>query len=339
MHYARTHLSGQSSICYWLVAALLFCVPVNSAYAAGISTTVVAASGQDGAIEVLVWSPCASTTSDLSMGPYIVHATKDCAVAGSSLPLVVISHGRGGTRLGHHDTAEALANAGFVVASFNHPGDTFGDESSSDKVGIFESRPRDVSRVITHMLDLWKFRKLIDKQSVGVFGFSRGGFTALALAGAVPSQAATASRFCGSWRSFVISFCRQLHSSAGTLTTVHSDPRVRSVVAVDPLNLFGDSSFTTVTGPVQLWASELGGDGVEMAHIQFIRERLPRAPEYFVAKGAGHFAFLAPCSEALRKESKEICEDPKGFDRERWHSTMNQAITAFFISTLRIAGK
>ena len=121
-----------------------------------MSTTSIAATARDAAIEILVWSPCTSAATDLSMGPYVVRATKGCAVAGRSLPLIVISHGRGGTRLGHHDSAAAVANAGFVVASFNHPGDTFGDDSSSNKIEIFESRPRDVSRVITHMINQWK---------------------------------------------------------------------------------------------------------------------------------------------------------------------------------------
>ena len=39
------------------------------------------------------------------------------------LPLIVISHGQDGWFGGHHDTAEALADAGFVVAAINHPGD------------------------------------------------------------------------------------------------------------------------------------------------------------------------------------------------------------------------
>ena len=36
-----------------------------------------------------------------------------------SLPLVVMSHGTGGSFLGHFDTAMALADAGFVVVAMN----------------------------------------------------------------------------------------------------------------------------------------------------------------------------------------------------------------------------
>jgi len=49
--------------------------------------------------------------------------------SGKNLPLIVISHGHGGSFLGRHDLAEVLADSGFVVAAINHPGDTFSDMS------------------------------------------------------------------------------------------------------------------------------------------------------------------------------------------------------------------
>lgn len=331
-------IEAVASACRWLAAALVFSAAAPWANAAGISATVIPATGTDRALEVFVWSPCASAPAELRMGPYVVRATKDCPVSGRALPLVVFSHGQGGTRLGHHDTATALADAGFLVASVNHPGDTFGDDASASEVGIFESRPADVSRVITHMLEQWKDRQLIDAQSVGVFGFSRGGYTALALVGAEPSRAASAERFCGSWRSWLIPICRKLGKADAALKA-RADSRVKAVVAVDPLNLFAASSFKAVKAPVQLWASELGGDGVELAHTQLIQRWLPTPPEFHLAKGAGHFVFLVPCPEAFRKEAGRICEDPSGVSRENVHASMNQAVTTFFTKTLRPGGK
>jgi predicted dienelactone hydrolase len=80
---------------------------------------------------------------------------------------------------------------------------------------------------------------------------------------------------------------------------------------------------------------KLGGDGVELAHTQLIQRWLPTPPEYHMAKGAGHFVFLAPCSTEFRKEARRICEDPNGFSRESFHASMNQAVAAFFTKTLR----
>jgi len=51
-------------------------------------------------------------------------------------PLIVISHGNGGDFRSHHDTAAALAKAGFVVAALTHTGDNWRDQSrATDIVG------------------------------------------------------------------------------------------------------------------------------------------------------------------------------------------------------------
>ena len=53
-------------------------------------------------------------------------------------------------------------------------------------------------------------------------------------------------------------------------------------------------------------------------------------PEYRIARGAGHFAYLAPCSLEFKKSEPKLCKDPAGFNRELWHQTMNAAVVSFF---------
>ena len=312
-----------------VAGAALALLSTGSALAAGYQRIEVPASSTGPAIAAMVWSPCASAPVAAELGPYDVQGTPGCVVAGESLPLVVISHGHGGSLMGHHDTATALADAGFVVVSFNHPGDTFGDDSAAYQVAIFESRPGDASRVITFMQEEWPSRGQLDPDAVGVFGFSRGGYTALALAGAKPDLTAAGERLCGRWWSLVMPMCREIRFGEPELQP-RADPRIRVAVVVDPLNLFDAAGLQTVRVPVQLWASELGGDGVELEHIEAIRSALPQAPEYHVAKGAGHFAYLAPCTPRLAEAARDICEDPEGFDRAAWHRSMNNAVVSFF---------
>src|SRR5690606_35199923 len=207
------------------------------------------------AVQAMVWTPCAKAAEHTQLGPYTVSAVSGCAVTGKALPLVVLSHGHGGSLLGHHDTAVALADAGFVVVSLNHSGDHYGDTSAAQQLDIFESRPRDVSRAISFMLDQWPSRQQLDADAIGVFGFSRGGYTALALAGAKPSLDASATRLCGAWWSRVLTLCRAIRSSDARLEP-QADPRVRAAVVVDPLNLFDAAGLATVRIPVQLWASQ-----------------------------------------------------------------------------------
>ncbi|MFG5410574.1 dienelactone hydrolase [Piscinibacter sakaiensis] len=291
---------------------------------------MVPAAGGARSLELMLWSPCAAPPSTLSIGPYQVQARRDCPRPAGPLPLVLISHGQGGTRLGHHDTATALADAGYLVASFNHPGDSYGDDAGASEPAIFASRPADVSRAITYLVEQWPERERVDAGAIGVFGFSRGGYTALALAGGVPDR----ERHCGSWRALLLTVCRRLGRSDAQLTA-RPDPRVRAIVAADPLNLFGPASFRGVGIPVQLWASALGGDGVSLADVQAIQRALPAPPAFQVVAGAGHFAFLAPCTDAFREEARRLCEDPPGFDHVRWHATLNAAVVAFFDRNLR----
>jgi predicted dienelactone hydrolase len=72
---------------------------------------------------------------------YGLVGVKDCPITGAKLPLVVSSHGTAGWFGGHHDTAAALADAGFVVAAINHSGN---DRSKSDDLSVFGSRPADI---------------------------------------------------------------------------------------------------------------------------------------------------------------------------------------------------
>ena len=301
----------------------------NSTFAAGISEIEVPAADGKPALRAMVWSPCATASDQVQLGPFTVQGVRDCAVEGNKLPLIVISHGKGASLLSHHDTASALANAGFVVATLNHPGDSFGDEMLGQQLKIFETRPNDISRLVSFIIQQWQHRDRIDSNAIGVFGFSRGGYTALALAGATPSTLAGAKHLCNHLWSSVDSLCRQFKAAGSQLQT-QADPRIRAVVVVDPLNLFDVRGLQSVHIPVQLWASEQGGDGVKLEHTEEIRDALPQLSDYHVARGAGHFAYLTPCSPKLKKANPDICIDSNGFDRPAWHVSMNTAVVTFF---------
>src|SRR5262249_53121869 len=125
----------------------------------------------------------------------VLTGVRDCSVDGEQLPLVVISHGRGGSFLGHYDTAETLADAGFIVAALCHPCDTpTGMSRSGDPSPLF-GRPTHIKPLIDFMLRQPPVATKIDPQRIGFFGFSRGGYTGLVLIGANPDWAAV-TEFC-----------------------------------------------------------------------------------------------------------------------------------------------
>jgi predicted dienelactone hydrolase len=108
---------------------------------------------------------------------------------GNGHPIVVISHGTSRGMASHLDTAHALAEAGFVVVAPTHPGDNFQDDAIVGRTDGFVDRSRHVSKVIDYMFGEWDGRGRLGPASVGIFGFSAGGTTALISSGGVPDPA------------------------------------------------------------------------------------------------------------------------------------------------------
>jgi predicted dienelactone hydrolase len=255
---------------------------------------------------------------------YSLVGVKDCALTGEKLPLVVFSHGHTGWFGGHHDTAEALADAGFVVAAINHPGDNGKDSSRSDDLSVFESRPADMVRLLDFLLHDWKDKAIIDSGEIGLFGFSKGGYTGLALVGAAPDFARVA-RACNE----TTVFCGHLRS--GETPSPPYDARIRAAVIADPPSgFFTKDNLAAIKIPLQFWRSELGGQGIDPAGTARVARGLPGTPDVHVVP-AGHFAFLAPCSPQLATAIPRLCADvPAGFDRAAFHREFNASMTRFF---------
>jgi predicted dienelactone hydrolase len=153
--------------------------------------------------------------------------------SGTRFPLVVISHGTGGGPLGHVDTAEALAAAGFVVAAPMHRGDNFQDQKLVGRPEWMASRSRDVSTSIDYMLQKWAGREQLDPKRVGIFGFSAGGTTALIAAGGVPDLGRLASH-CAAQREFVCTIVAEQFGTAASPPRWTHDPRVAAAVVAAP---------------------------------------------------------------------------------------------------------
>lgn len=295
-----------------------------AAQAAGFRLIDIPADGERREIKGAVWTPCDQPPSELTLGPYRMSVSRDCPVAGDKLPLVVISHGWGGTFLGHRDLAETLADAGFAVVAINH-GDSSNDGRRNGDYSVFIERPTDVRRAIDFMLGAWPDAGRIDPARIGLFGFSRGGYTGLVAIGARPVFG-RAPQACEGKDTPV---CRQ--ARAGQLPEPEHDAHIRAAVIADPLSIFFTAqSFAGVQAPVQLWGSERGGDGVAPESVAAVSRQLPGEVEFHSVPGSQHFSFLPPCSPALAKIAPEICGDDAGFDRAAFHRDMNAQVLAFF---------
>lgn len=281
--------------------------------------------------EVGVWYPSQGAQAHQRLGPYDQDAVIAGPLVGMALPLVVMSHGTGGSFAGHVDTAIALARQGFVVAALTHPGDNWQDQSRASSI---EDRPAALTALVSFMLDGWRFHTRINAARIGAFGFSAGGFTVLAAAGGKPDWSRI-SPHCAKHPDFYDCKLITSHPHAQAMHPIARDDRIRAIVIAAPALgfAFDRSGLQAVTVPVQLWRA--GDDRVLPApyYADAVRAALPRSPEFHDVPGAGHFDFLAPCaSDAPRLP---ICASSPSFDRASFHRHFDEQVVDFFQRKLR----
>lgn len=287
----------------------------------------------DRPLQIGIWYPSSATPAPLAMGPTTMSVASNASVQGNDLPLVVISHGNGGYFLSHFDTAIALADAGFVVVAVTHTGDNYADQSRS--IFIMD-RPRHVSRVIDHMLSTWSGHGVIDASRIGIFGFSSGGFTALASVGGTPDFAKIGpmcAQYPGDYAcGLVAKSGRNVPASGAFSMGGAADPRIKAAVVAAPALgfTFSPDGLKNVEVPVQLWRAENDLVVPHPRYAEAVRLALPRAPDYRVVANAGHFDFLAPCSDSLASANPSICSSASGFNRAAFHVSFNGELVKFF---------
>jgi alpha-beta hydrolase superfamily lysophospholipase len=177
------------------VVILVFGLLAVNAHAAGFRTIEVPADTDHPAIAGAMWYPCSDPPGEIDLGAIALTGTKDCPIQGGHLPLVVISHGNLGAFFDHHDTAAALADAGFVIAAINHRGDNLPTLADAADPSVMFERPFAITRLIDFMLSTSPAASHIDRKRIGFFGFSAGALTGLELAGADPYWAVLLCRF------------------------------------------------------------------------------------------------------------------------------------------------
>ena len=294
-------------------------------HAAGFRLIEVPADTGGPALKGGMWYPCSAPSGEIHLGNVVLRGVKDCPISGEKLALVIFSHGRGGSFIGHHDTAETLADAGFVVVAVNHPGSTSLDNRVGDLSALVE-RPTDIKRLIDFMLLTSPASSIIDPLRIGFFGFSMGGYTGLVVIGANPDWAIPLCR-----QSSAVPVCEQILRKEFRVQPLVHDPRIKAAVIANPFSaFFAADSFAAVKVPVQLWASTRSGDEVTPEDVAMVDRNLPVRHEYHVVPNSGHFAFLAPCAPAFAKARPELCSDAPGFDRVAFHSKFNVDVLAFF---------
>jgi predicted dienelactone hydrolase len=180
-----------------------------------------------------MWYHCSEPPGEIVLGNITLPEVKDCPVSGDKLPLVVVSHGRGGSFIGHDDTAEALADAGFVVAAIDHPGSTTFDMSCAGDPSVLVEPPTNIKRLIDFVVGASPAASKIDPDRIGFFGFSLGGYTGLVVIGADPDWAIPLCQ-----RSSAVPSASRSSKKGFLVQPLAHDPRIKAAVIGGPFSDF-----------------------------------------------------------------------------------------------------
>lgn len=294
-------------------------------------------------IPVVLFYPSSTPERALPMGPWTARVAPGGAPDQAIKGLIVISHGTGGSEIGHHELASALARAGYLVAALRHPRDNWEDRSLIVSGRYFTERPAQVSRVLDALLADPAWASRIPAGRIGVLGHSAGGFTVLSLAGG-KSQLQRVVTHCGNPGEDTM-FCdlgkmggRQAptpDAQALTQITAAADPRVRAVVALAPMaQVLTPESLAAVKVPTLIYVAEKDRVLIGRYHGLPAAQSIPGA-QLRTAAGAGHFAFMSKPSMPLPSDAGDASEDPAGFDRNAFQARLAPEIVSWFDEKLR----
>jgi predicted dienelactone hydrolase len=287
---------------------------------------------------VALYYPTEAAATRVVMGPLVLNVARRAEPEPSVKGLIMISHGLGGSEIGHSRLAEALARQGYLVAALRHPGDNWQDGSLLEKTPerYFYVRPRQVSHVIDALLadPEWKDRIARGARGprIGAVGHSAGGYTVLALAGGEPDLARLA-RHCQDEGVQDPIFCRMGRSvqrPAPPDQAPLKDTRVQAVVAMAPVGaVFSAESLGRIQVPTAIYEAELDRFLVPRFHAEWIAKNMPKAALHRVPN-AWHFAFLDTPTLPIPSPDGDIGADPPGFDRAAFLAKLGGELVAFF---------
>jgi len=281
------------------------------------------------------------------LGPFEFPGTRDAEPAAGQFGLVILSHGSGGSDLGHWDTAIALAEAGFIAAAPLHPRNNFHDDIHDDQRIVLDGRPRQLSAVIDALLAQEAWSSRINSKKIAAFGFSAGGYTVLAALGAEREYSRTLDHC--ERHAEEDPYCRIINGAgreararayAEPAQRIH-DGRLCAAVIADPFTgPFSDATLKALP-PAKLlfFRPEVENKLKAEFHVSRVvrllkqRDDFPDPQEIVVPK-ANHYSFIAPIPEVVAQSIPEIASDPEGFDRAAFHDVMNSTIVTFFKQVL-----
>lgn len=316
------------------------------------------------ALLTMIWYPAAADAAEKRQlfGPPGGDPTFDggstapnaaLAAEPEKFPLIMLSHGTGGTSVGMAWLGTALAAQGYVAAAVNHPGNNAIDGYTVQGFTLGWLRARDISAAIDAMLADKKFAGRLDPQRIAGAGHSLGGYTMIELAGGVSSMPRLRA-FCQSpeadaLRKDVPEFPGRGAKAEALIKTdpafkaafdedgrSYRDPRVRAIFVMAPAlgPLFTPQTLAKIEIPVAIVAGAADDIVPVASGARYFAAHIPQAELTILPAPAGHYVFVGNCLAAGRAALPRACSDAPGVDRPAILAQTARLAAAFFVRAL-----
>ncbi|MFD2139724.1 hypothetical protein [Ancylobacter oerskovii] len=261
------------------------------------------------------------------------------AAGAAPLPLVLLSHGTGGTVAGLEWLAHRLAARGFLVAGVDHHGNTAREAYRPEGFLCWWERAGDLSRLADHLLAAPRFAGRIDPARLHAAGFSLGGHAVLALLGAITEVPrflawAAGGPFERGPREFpdlggriapLLAESAVFRESWERQSRDYRDARLRTALLMAPaptVRAFTPESLAAIRLPVVLAVGGADREAPAAECAGWLHEVLPASRLVSLGADAGHYVFLGECTPQARRAEPDICRDAPGVDRAGVHAAM-----------------
>ena len=322
----------------------------RAGYIEGMATDLARPAWRSGSRRPLIWAawyPAAydATVVDKVIGPSgaelfrmgLVAKNAPLSSVRNRWPVVLLSHGTGGSAQGLCWLGAHLAAKGFISIGVSHHGNTAVESYLPEGFLCWWERARDLTVILDLLSKHGPFAERLDLNNVFASGFSLGGYTVLQLAGAVTSLKLfeewliTLGENGGGPREFpnltnhipdLNSQSTQYRQSIERHSDSYFDPRIKAVVALapaPPIRSFKSESIAKIVVPTTII---VGQNDMEAPHkycALWLKENNPSFQIELLGGDIGHQVFLPEATDVGKALEPDICCDHVGVDRVAIH--------------------
>lgn len=255
----------------------------------------------------------------------------------NTYPLLLYSHGHGGSRADAAWLADELAPKGYIIASIEH------EDELIQKIGAgvkgFWNRPLDISFILTKLLNHPEWKTKIDTNKIAASGFSKGGMAVTFLAGGqmewpkIKSFIENVFLDKDEAAPYEINDFNSLNWSL--VEKNYKDPRIKAFIAFAPSYgfQFTPKSLATIESPFLIMVGENDEIAPAESNAQYLNQHIKSSQYKPLTGKAGHFTFMNPCNQGGFIHAIGICKDDPSINRHQLHLQIVDQVDHFLKST------